>query len=354
MTSHENFQTRSGMPSKPLLSILPVTTAEMEPNGSFRGTQENCMVDDFKRNFYPGVYLVVFVLGALGNGFSIFIFLQPSKKPKSVNVFMLNLAVSDLLFVCTLPFRADYYLRGSHWVFGETACRIMSYSFHANMYVSVYFLTVLSIVRFLATVCPFRLLHVTSLRTAWSLCAAIWVLVLAPSGLLLSSGTSKNGKRASCLEMNLSKITRLRILNHVVMVVGFALPFCTLTICYLLMIKSLLRLKVPKSNARISHKKALITVTIALILFVLCFLPYHILRTLYLIQWREGRCNEQLHKAVIVTMAMAVANSCLNPLLYYFAGENFKQRLRAVFKKGCMQKEMHQSCLYMAKQTMHE
>ncbi|XP_027703877.1 cysteinyl leukotriene receptor 2 [Vombatus ursinus] len=352
MTSHENFQTRSKMPSKPLLSVLPVTTAAMEPNGSFRGTRENCTVDDFKRNFYPAVYLVVFVVGALGNGFSIFILLQPTKKSKSVNVFMLNLAISDLLFVCTLPFRADYYLRGSHWVFGDAACRIMSYSFYVNMYISVYFLTALSVVRFLATVCPFRFLHVTSLKTTWGLCAAIWVFIMAPSALLLSGGTTNNEKRATCLELNSSKITRLRILNHTVMVVGFVLPFFTLAICYVLIIKTLLKVKAPKSGARISHKKALVTVTVSVILFVLCFLPYHVLRTVHLTQWREGKCSERLHKAVIITMALAASNSCLDPLLYYFAGENFKQRLKAVFKRG--KKEMHQSYLYMAKQTTHK
>ncbi|XP_068919757.1 cysteinyl leukotriene receptor 2 isoform X2 [Petaurus breviceps papuanus] len=354
MTSHENFQTRSRMSGKPLFSMLPVATVMMEPNGSFRSARENCTMDTFKRTFYPGVYLVVFVVGVLGNGFSIFIFLQPSKKFQSVNVFMLNLAISDFLFVCTLPFRADYYLRGSHWVFGDTSCRIMSYSFYVNMYISVYFLTALSIVRFLATVCPFRLLHVTSLRTAWGLCVAIWVFIMAPSALLLSSGASNNGKRATCLELNPSKITRLRILNHVVMAVGFILPFFTLTICYLLIIKTLLKVKVPKTPARISHKKALVTVTVALILFVLCFLPYHVLRTLHLMQWREGKCNDQLHKAVIITMALAASNSCLDPLLYYFAGENFKQRLRAVFKRVCSQKKMHRSYLYMVKQTTHE
>uniref|UniRef100_F6XJU7 Cysteinyl leukotriene receptor 2 n=1 Tax=Monodelphis domestica TaxID=13616 RepID=F6XJU7_MONDO len=313
----------------------------MEPNRSFRGTWENCTVDSFKRTFYPGVYLVVFVVGVLGNGFSIFIFLLPSKKPKSVNVFMLNLAISDFLFVCTLPFRADYYLRGSHWVFGDLACRIMSYSFYVNMYISIYFLTVLSILRFLATVCPFRLLHITSLRTAWILCLIIWVSIMASSVSLLSSGSTHNGQQEVCLELSVYKLTKLRILNYVVLGVGFVLPFCTLSICYMLMIKTLLKVKFPESTARMSHKKALVTVAIAQLLFLLCFLPYHILRTLHLIQWKENECNEVLHKAVIVTVALAASNSCLNPLLYYFAGENFKQRLKVVFKRGCLLEQTH-------------
>ncbi|XP_044521976.1 cysteinyl leukotriene receptor 2 [Gracilinanus agilis] len=322
----------------------------MESNRSFRGTWENCTVDGFKRTFYPGVYLVVFVVGVLGNGFSIFIFLLPSKKPKLVNVFMLNLAISDFLFVCTLPFRAHYYLRGSHWVFGDLACRIMSYSFYVNMYISIYLLTVLSVLRFLATVCPFRLLHITSLKTAWSLCGTIWVSIMASSTVLLSSGASQDGQQTMCLELTSNKITRLRILNFVVLGVGFLLPFCTLSVCYALMIKTLRQVQFPESSARMSQK-ALITVAFALVLFLVCFLPYHVLRTLHLMQWKANECNEQLHKAVIVTVALAASNSCFNPLLYYFAGENFKQRLKVMFKRGCSPEQMHQSYLYVVKKN---
>ncbi|XP_007521295.1 cysteinyl leukotriene receptor 2 [Erinaceus europaeus] len=327
----------------------------MGPNGTFsnNSSNRNCTIENFKRDFYPTVYLIIFIWGILGNGFSIYVFLQPYKKSTPVNVFMLNLAISDLLFASTLPFRADYYLRGSNWIFGDLACRIMSYSMYVNMYSSIYFLTVLSVIRFLATVHPFRLLHVTSIRSAWVLCGAIWVLIMASSTVLLKSGSEQKGNTTLCLELNLKKIGKLQTMNYIALVVGFLLPFFTLSICYLLIIRALLKAEAPESGLRVSHRKARTTIIIALIIFLLCFLPYHVLRTLHLVVWKAGTCTDRLHKGVVITLSLAAANSCLNPLLYYFAGENFKERLRFALRKGHPQKTQCRLpvCVWLKKET---
>ncbi|XP_010635293.1 cysteinyl leukotriene receptor 2 [Fukomys damarensis] len=306
----------------------------MEPSNGSR----NCMIESFKKEFYPIVYLIIFVWGALGNGLSIYVFLQTYKKSTSVHVFMLNLAISDLLFTSTLPFRAHYYLNSSNWIFGDLTCRIMSYSLYVNMYTSIYFLTVLSVVRFLATVHPFRLLHVTSFRSAWILCGIIWIFIMASAAVLLKGGAELKNNITTCLELDSQKLGKLLIVNHIALVVGFLLPFFTLSICYLLVIRVLLKVEIPESSLRASHRKALTTIIIALIIFLLCFLPYHTLRTLHLITWSKDSCGDGLHKAVVVTLALAAANSCFNPFLYYFAGENFKDKLRAVFRKDHLEK----------------
>lgn len=294
--------------------------------------------ESFKKEFYPVTYLVIFVWGALGNGLSIYVFLQTYKKSTSANVFMLNLAMSDLLFISTLPFRAHYYLNNSNWIFGDVPCRIMSYSLYVNMYTSIYFLTVLSVVRFLATVHPFRLLHVTSFRSAWILCGIIWIFTMASAAVLLMHGSEPKNSITTCLELDIRKVGKLKVMNHIALVVGFLLPFFTLSICYLLVIRVLLKVEIPESTLRASHRKALITIIIALITFLLCFLPYHTLRTLHLITWNKDSCGNGLHKAVVITLALAAANSCVNPFLYYFAGENFKDKLKAVFIKDHPQK----------------
>ncbi|XP_038165603.1 cysteinyl leukotriene receptor 2 [Arvicola amphibius] len=318
----------------------------MEPTeASSNNSDRNCTIENFKKEFYPIVYLVIFVWGALGNGFSIYVLLQTYKKSTSVNVFMLNLAISDFLFISTLPFRADYYLRESNWIFGDLTCRVMSYSLYVNMYTSIYFLTVLSVVRFLATVHPFQQLHVTSVKTAWILCGIIWVFIMASSAMLLKNGSEKKNNIILCLEMSPRKFKKLLIMNHIALVAGFLLPFAILTICYLLIIRVLLKVEIPESGLRASHRKALVTIIIAMIIFLLCFLPYHALRTLHLVTWKADACGDALHKATVITLALAATNSCFNPFLYYFAGENFKDRLRDVFNKDCLRKAKAKCCL---------
>ncbi|NXL05958.1 CLTR2 protein, partial [Mesembrinibis cayennensis] len=303
--------------------------SEMPLDNNFTNSSFNCTIDSFKQVIYPTMYLFIFFLGAVGNGLSIYVFFQPSQRKTSVNTYMQNLAVSDLMFVSTLPCRATYFLLGSHWIFGDIACRIMTYTLYVNMYCSIYFLTVLSVVRFIAIVYPFKHWKVTNMKYAKIICAAIWVFVLAASSPLLSKGIAGYSNPDKCLDLHPSSSHRLFIMNGFVLVVGFILPFCTIIVCYIFAIKALLKSRTPQHKRAVCHKKALSTIVITLILFLLCFLPYHILRTVHLMHSICSQANLPVHKALVVSLCLAAMNSCLDPILYYFAAENFKARIRS-------------------------
>ncbi|XP_075597960.1 cysteinyl leukotriene receptor 2 isoform X1 [Balearica regulorum gibbericeps] len=306
--------------------------SEMVVDDNFTNSSFNCTIDSFKQVIYPIMYLFIFFLGAVGNGLSIYVFFQPSQRKTSVNIYMQNLAVSDLMFVSTLPFRATYFLLGSRWIFGDVICRIMTYTLYVNMYCSIYFLTVLSVVRFLAIVYPFKHWKVTNMKYARIICAAIWVFVLGASSPLLCKEIAGYSSPAKCLDLHPSNTHRLLMLNSFVLIVGFILPFCTIIVCYIIAIKALLKSKTPQRKKAVCHKKALSTIIITLILFLLCFLPYHILRTLHLTRSNCSQANLPIHKALVITLCLAAMNSCLDPVLYYFAAENFKARIRSLYR----------------------
>ncbi|NWX93841.1 CLTR2 protein, partial [Nothoprocta ornata] len=308
---------------------LVSNTSERALNVSFTNSSSNCTIDSFKQAVYPAVYLTIFFLGAVGNGLSIYVFFQPSQRKTSVNIYMQNLAISDLMFVSTLPFRATYFLLGSRWIFGEVLCRIMTYTLYVNMYCSIYFLTVLSVVRFIAIVYPFKLWKVTDVKNGKIMCTAIWFFVLAASSPLLSNEFAGHNHTAKCLDLHPDNTYKLFLMNNIVLVVGFILPFCTIIICYVFAIKELVKTKTPQKKPSICHKKALSTIIITLILLLLCFLPYHILRTVHLSYSVCHQDNPSLHKAVVITLCLAAMNSCLDPVLYYFVAENFKAQIRS-------------------------
>uniref|UniRef100_A0A663M9P6 Cysteinyl leukotriene receptor 2 n=1 Tax=Athene cunicularia TaxID=194338 RepID=A0A663M9P6_ATHCN len=297
----------------------------MALDNNFTNSSFNCTIDSFKQVIYPIMYLFIFFLGAVGNSLSIYVFFQPSQRKTSVNIYMQNLAVSDLMFVSTLPFRASYFLLGSRWIFGDIVCRIMTYTLYVNMYCSIYFLTVLSVVRFIAIVYPFKHWKVTNIKYARITCAAIWVFVLAASSPLLSKEIAGYSNPAKCLDLHPSSTRRLLMMNSFVLIVGFILPFCTIIVCYIFAIKALLKSKTPQHKKAVCHKKALSTIIITLILFLLCFLPYHILRTAHLMHSSCSQASLPMHKALVVALCLAAMNSCLDPVLYYFAAENFKR-----------------------------
>ncbi|NXJ85598.1 CLTR2 protein, partial [Trogon melanurus] len=306
-----------------------MNTSKMAVDNNFTNSSFNCTIDSFKQVIYPIMYLSVFFLGAVGNGLSIYVFCQPSQRKISVNIYMQNLAVSDLMFVSTLPFRATYYLMGSHWIFSDIICRIMTYTLYVNMYCSIYFLTMLSVVRFIVIVYPFKHWKITNIKYAKIICTVIWLFVLAASSPLLSKEIAGYKNPDKCLDLHPSSTHKLLMMNGFVLVVGFILPFCTIIICYVFAIKALLKSRAPQRDKVVCHKKALSTIIITLILFLLCFLPYHVLRTLHLMRGSCSPANLPVHKALVVTLCLAAMNSCLDPILYYFAAENFKARIRS-------------------------
>lgn len=85
---------------------------------------EDCGIDDsFKYDLYSVVYSVVFVLGLCTNCAALFVFCFRMKLRNETTLFMTNLALSDLVFVFTLPFKV-YYNVNRHWPFGDELCKV--------------------------------------------------------------------------------------------------------------------------------------------------------------------------------------------------------------------------------------
>ncbi|XP_067102297.1 cysteinyl leukotriene receptor 2 [Osmerus mordax] len=302
----------------------------------------NCSISIFKYNVYPATYLVIFILGLIFNLISLWFFLtvwKTNRKFGPVNLFMLNLVLSDLMLVCSLPLRAAYYLMHSNWVFGDTLCRIMSFLFYVNMYSSIYFLMVLSVVRFLAITKPYTFAMLKTSRSAWIVCLLIWVLVSVVSIPMLKAGTTKAASgETKCLELNpdynADQLFTLIIANYVTMFFGIILPFTVICICNLFVVCKLVRIRHRQGTERPRFKKSIALVITVLCIFLTCFLPYHVVRTLFLDSEQDISNNgygesctytERVRKAAVITLCLAAGNSCLDPLIYFFAGENFRQ-----------------------------
>ncbi|XP_048017782.1 cysteinyl leukotriene receptor 2-like [Megalobrama amblycephala] len=309
----------------------------------------NCTISEFKNTVYPIVYLFIFSLGLVGNLMSLFFFISSALRRKAsfspVNILMLNLLISDLMMVCSLPFRAAYYLMKSDWVFGDITCRIMSYIFYINMYGSVYFLTVLSMVRFMAIVKPFAYVRWQNSRRAWAISIVIWLIVSLMSIPLLATGTWEESGQIKCLELNPSNLKIIIVLNRCVFFLGFIMPFAVISVCYIFAAFYLLKLKKTRQNKRsqLNHKKSCSLVIIVLLIFLTCFMPYHVVRTLFLeaeMNIRNKGYGESCHyiqslrKAAVITHCLASGNSCLDPLLFFFVGENFISFLRQKTELG--------------------
>lgn len=289
--------------------------------------QTNCT--EFKYLAYTVTYTIMVPIGFFSNLVALFVFLRHTTRKTASTVFMTNLAISDVCFSLTLPFRLVYYFRECNWNFGDWLCRWCVFSFYMNLYTSVLFLTGLSVLRYLAVVHPIRNKSLVTIRRASLTCFCIWMFVASMSSPFLMSGTTNINGKMSCFEIKKDPDwKRIEQLNYVGLIFGFVIPFIIILGCYGCIIQKLfantnLQLKNRRQGQR---RRSLYLIIVIFSTFLLCFAPYHIVRTLHLraAVLKNEEQEKLLLKISVITLCMAAFNSCLNPLLYYFAGENFR------------------------------
>ncbi|XP_072370354.1 cysteinyl leukotriene receptor 1-like [Scyliorhinus torazame] len=300
-------------------------------NGSCENT------DNFKTDIFVPTYIIVFIFGFIENVLCIYVFLNLYKKKTAISIVMVNLAIADLLFVCTLPLRVHYYWENSIWKLPNYLCAFMSYALYLNMYCSIYFMTLMSILRYFAIVYPIKGLKYRRIKYVQIICFTIWVFV----GVAASPFLKGENNETKCFDLKDVSI-KIYAMNLISLVIGCIIPFFIITYCYTIIVKTLLISKVKHHKRRSSLRKAIAMVIVVMVIFLTSFLPYHILRTVYLTITTDTRNISQascfVQKAVVVTLCGAAINSCLDPLLYYFAAENFRDKLKNIAEitfRGC-------------------
>ncbi|XP_041847005.1 cysteinyl leukotriene receptor 1 isoform X2 [Melanotaenia boesemani] len=297
-------------------------------------------IDDFRNQVYSTSYSLITVFGFVGNCFALLVLFRTYRQRTPFHVYMVNLALSDLLCVMTLPLRVIYYVRKGQWNEGDFLCRISSYLLYVNLYCSIYFMTAMSITRFLAIVFPVRNLHLLTVNRARAMCVGIWLFSSLSSSPFLMSGhhldTQEN--KYKCFEppklSSGKELRKLQVLNYLALVFGFILPFLVILICYAGIVRALLSRTSAARRQQGTAAKAIRMIVVVLLTFLVCFMPYHVQRTLHLnfLSREDSTCEERIamQKSVVVTLSLAAANSCFDPLLYFFSGEGFRSRMSSL------------------------
>ncbi|XP_042349512.1 cysteinyl leukotriene receptor 1 [Plectropomus leopardus] len=301
-------------------------------------TNSTCpSIDDFRNQVYSTSYSFITVLGLVGNGFALVVLIKTYRQSSPFHVYMLNLAVSDLLCVMTLPLRVLYYVNKGDWKQGDFLCRISSYALYVNLYCSIYFMAAMSITRFLAIVFPVQNLRLVTEGRARLVCVAVWVFICLSSSPFLMTGQNFDPEtnKTKCFEPPTRKgVQKLIVLNYLSLVVGFALPFLVILLCYAGIVRALLSRTNAARRQRDTGTKAIRMIVIVLLTFLVSFMPYHVQRTIHLnfLSRNDTTCSEvvAMQKSVVVTLCLAASNSCFDPLLYFFSGEGFRSRLTSL------------------------
>ncbi|KAM6216244.1 lysophosphatidic acid receptor 5 [Rhynchocyon petersi] len=282
------------------------------------------------------VYCVVLGAGSILNALALCVFLCMLRVHSVVSVYMCNLAASDLLFTFSLPLRLLYY-KWHYWSFPDVLCQIAGAIFQMNMYGSCIFLALINVDRYAAIVHPLRMRHLRRPRMAWYLCLGVWALILVfavPAAWVHrpSPCRYRDGEVHLCFESFSDDLWKGGLLPLVLLAegLGFLLPLVAMVYSSVRVFWTLARPGTTRSQRR---RKTVRLLLANLIIFLLCFVPYNTTLAVYgllrsrLVVASEAARN-QVRGVLMVMVLPASANCVLDPLVYYFSAEGFRNTLR--------------------------
>lgn len=294
----------------------------------------------------PYIHSIICILGFVGNCLVIITYALYKRTKSMTDVFLLNVAIADLLFVVSLPLIV--YNELSSWSMGSVACKLLRGSYTVNLYSGMLLLACISTDRYIAIVQARRSFRLRSLAYSRLICAIVWA-----SAFLLSFPTfyfynwyepSHTADVFMLEEVNETSsspqyVCEFRFLDPTTawktkvavpstqLAVGFFLPLLVMVFCYTAIIVTLLRAK------NFQRHKAVRVVLAVVVVFITCHLPYNVALLYDTVNMFENKsCEESdaLQVAKTVTQTIAYVHCCLNPLLYAFIGVKFRNHFRRI------------------------
>ncbi|XP_074842200.1 C-C chemokine receptor type 8-like [Carettochelys insculpta] len=292
-----------------------------------------------KSLFVPIVYCMVFVFCLVGNGLVVCVLLTRKKVTTMTDVCLLNLAISDLLFVVPLPFQAHY--ASEEWIFGNALCKIMGGIYYIGFYSSIFFITLMSIDRYIAIVHAVYAIRVRTATCGIIISLLLWVMAgLAAIPNMVFNQEVEVEQSLECIPRYPPGQDTWRFFTQFeVNVLGLLLPLSILIYCYSHILKNL------QSFKNRNKIKAIRLIFIIVVVFFLFWAPFNIvlfldsLQNLHIIN--DCETSKKLALALQLTESISFIHCCLNPVIYAFAGEMFKAHLQKMF----------QTCIYRISNT---
>lgn len=298
------------------------------------------------------VYVLTFVLGFPANILAFYTFCKKVRqKATPIDILLLNLTISDLLFLLFLPFKMQEVMNGMIWNMPYALCPLSGFIFYMTIYNSTFFLTAISVERYLGVAFPIQ--HSLKRRPGYAIAASIffWIFSVIQLSIVFiipligdSTPAPAEGSSNDSVFQNATASAhnqdvkmqnevcyenftdaQLQVLLPVrleLCIVLFFIPFFISSFCYINFIRIL------SSLQHINRRKRLRAIGMALgtlVVFALCFGPYNVSHIVGFIQWKSPLWRDK-------ALLCSTFNACLDPFIFYFSSSAMRGSVSSVLQ----------------------
>lgn len=288
------------------------------------------------------LYSIVFFVGLLGNIFVIITVFHYKHMRTLTNVFLVNLAISDLLvvlFCIPITLGTSVY---KDYVYGIGMCKLTSFLQGSAISVSSLSLLTISINRFIAIHRPLRARIIFSKRRVYFVIVAIWCMSFSVFVPLLvvneiqNTGIPSFFNRRICSE-KWDQPNGKKSYDIMVFICIFLIPMLAMVFSYTKISLVLWRTQdkaITQTRRVILQRRRTVKLLICVVvIFCVCWLPYNITNI-----WLEFEVSQA--GLVVSTQVypllqlLGISNSAINPICYCMMSSGFQKAfLRLICRK---------------------
>ncbi|CAL8353793.1 unnamed protein product [Lota lota] len=300
--------------------------------------------DSYISDLLTGLYILAFIFGLIFNVLTLGPIFQQVRSQNVLGVFLLNLSLSDLLFILTMPLWINYYHSNHRWELGQLSCSVAGFFYYSNMYISIFLLCCISVDRCLVVTFPLRFKTHRTSRYAWAQCLAVYAVVVLLHVLVLaldnlSDAHDERNDNDRCYETYPMQAP-VALFNLLRVGLGFLLPLLVLALSYWKVLATVGQS--PGLSAQGKRKVRLLSFGVIGI-FSVCFAPYHLLllaRSLayYLspdAELRGSYCafEQAVHFHFSCTLALSSLNCVVDPVLYVLVSNGVREEVKLCWRR---------------------
>ncbi|KAJ8410649.1 hypothetical protein AAFF_G00186060 [Aldrovandia affinis] len=303
----------------------------------------------FTHKVLPVLYSLICVAGLVLNLLAAWIFLWVPCCSGLV-VYLKNMLVADLLMLASFPWRVAGDLGLGGWRLHVVVCRYSAVLFYSSMYAGIVFLGLISLERYV------KIVHASgapssasallqSVSVARALSALTWCLIAVtalPNSLLTSQQATEENAR-HCMRLKTPLGVQWHRVSTFLCVSIFWATFALLCFCYTSIARrvyqSYRRVRKESSEA---HRKSNRSIFSILLVFFLCFVPYHVCRVPYTISQTSGVTFSERGRFLLFqvkegTLFLSAFNVCLDPIIYFLMCRTFRELLLRKFSRSVVE-----------------
>lgn len=280
-------------------------------------------------------FYLVFLIGIIGSCFATWAFVQKNSSHRCVSIYLINLLTADFLLTLALPVKIAVDLGVAPWKLKIFHCQVTACFIYINMYLSIIFLAFVSIDRCLQLVHSCKVYRIQEPGFGKMISAVVWamVLLIMVPNMVIPIRDVAEKPSVGCMEFKNEFGRNWHLLTNFICVAIFLNFSVIILISNCLVIRQLCSNRDNETYPNV--RRALANILLVTAAYVVCFVPYHIVRIPYTLSQTDviSDCPTRvsLFKAKEATLLLAVSNLCFDPVLYYHLSKAFRGKVTDTF-----------------------